>query len=216
MHSQPVLSPLAPLATPPFAMLNLVLFGPPGAGKGTQSQKLIATYGLVHLSTGDLLRSQIKAGTELGLKAKELMDKGSLVPDEVVIGMIADKLRDHHGANGFIFDGFPRTTAQAEALDRLLAAHGTHIACMIALEVDEDEVTRRLLERGKVSDRPDDQNETLIRRRVSVYNSETTKVASYYAHQGKFHGLNGVGDIEDIFQTTRVIIDGYRKNSEAA
>ena len=216
MRPQPVLSPIAPPAITSFAMLNIVLFGPPGAGKGTQSQKLIAAYGLVHLSTGDLLRSQIKAGTELGLKAKALMDKGALVPDDVVIGMIADRLRDNPTANGFIFDGFPRTTAQAEALDRLLAEHNTRIACMIALEVDENEVTRRLLERGKVSDRPDDQNETLIRRRVLVYNTETTQVAKYYAAQNKFHGLNGVGDIENIFQNTRVVIDRCVKEAAAA
>ena len=207
--------PPAPAPTP-FAMLNIVLFGPPGAGKGTQSQKLIAAYGLVHLSTGDLLRSQIKAGTELGLKAKALMDQGLLVPDDVVIGMIADKLRDHPGVNGFIFDGFPRTTAQAEALDRLLAEHGTCIACMIALEVDENEITRRLLERGKISDRPDDQDETRIRRRVNVYNTETSQVAGYYARQNRFHGLNGVGDIEDIFQHTRTVIDKCRQTADPA
>ncbi len=215
MQTQPVLRPTA-LAPTSFAMLNIVLFGPPGAGKGTQSQKLIAAYGLVHLSTGDLLRSQIKAGTELGLRAKALMDQGSLVPDEVVIGMIAEKLREHHGVNGFIFDGFPRTVAQAEALDKLLAQHQTRIACMIALEVDEDEVTRRLLERGKVSGRPDDQDETLIRRRVNVYNTETAQVAGHYAKQDKFHGLNGVGDIEAIFESSRAVIDRCVKNAEPA
>ena len=204
----------APASTS-FTMLNIVLFGPPGAGKGTQSQKLIAAYGLTHLSTGDLLRSQIKAGTELGIKAKTLMDQGLLVPDEVVIGMIADKLREHPTVNGFIFDGFPRTTAQAEALDRLLEEHGTRIACMIALEVDEDEVTRRLLERGKVSGRPDDQDEIRIRRRVNVYNTETSQVAGYYARQNRFHGLNGVGDIEAIFQHSRSVIDKCRQNAEA-
>ena len=213
---QPASAHPAAAAPTSFAMLNIVLFGPPGAGKGTQSQKLIAAYGLVHLSTGDLLRSQIKAGTELGLKAKSLMDQGLLVPDEVVIGMISDKIRENEGVNGFIFDGFPRTTAQAETLDRLLAEHGTRIACMIALEVDEDEITRRLLERGKVSDRPDDQDETRIRRRVMVYNTETSQVAGYYAKQNKFHGLNGVGDIEGIFQNTRLVIDKCLKSAEAA
>ncbi len=208
-----VTAPAASFTAEPRAlslMLNLVLFGPPGAGKGTQSQKLIAAYGLVHLSTGDLLRSQIKAGTELGLHAKTLMDQGMLVPDEVVIGMIADKLREHDGAPGFIFDGFPRTVAQAEALDALLAQHGTRIACMIALEVDEDEVTKRLLARGLTSDRPDDQDETRIRRRVHVYNTETAQVAGYYAKQDKFHGLNGIGDIEEIFQSSRAVIDKCR------
>ncbi len=215
MLSQPTLRPHAPAPTS-FAMLNLVLFGPPGAGKGTQSQKLIAAYGLVHLSTGDLLRSQIQSGTELGLKAKALMDQGLLVPDEVVIGMISEKIREHHGVNGFIFDGFPRTTAQAEALDRLLADHGTRIACMIALEVDEEEITRRLLERGKVSGRPDDQDETRIRRRVNVYNTETAQVAGYYAKQNKFHGMNGVGDIDEIFQHSRVVIDRCLNAADAA
>ena len=140
-------------------MLNLVLFGPPGAGKGTQSQKLIDKYNLVHLSTGDLLRSEIAAGTELGLKAKALMDQGILVPDEVVIGMIDNKLKENKNAGGFIFDGFPRTVPQAEGLDRLMAENGTEITCMIALEVDEEELTKRLLLRGKSSGRPDDQNE---------------------------------------------------------
>lgn len=197
----------AELVSSPLLMLNIVLFGPPGAGKGTQSQKLIAAYGLVHLSTGDLLRSQIKAGTELGLRAKTLMDRGELVPDDVVIGMIAQKLRDNPDVNGFIFDGFPRTVAQAQALDELLAKHGTRIACMIALEVDEDEVTRRLLARGLVSGRPDDQDESLIRRRVQVYNNETAQVAGHYARQNKFHGLNGVGSIEEIFRAGRAVVD---------
>lgn len=215
MLTQSVLRPSASAPTS-FTMLNIVLFGPPGAGKGTQSQKLIAAYGLIHLSTGDLLRSQIKAGTELGLRAKALMDQGALVPDEVVIGMIAEKLREHHATNGFIFDGFPRTVAQAEALDRLLEEHGTRIACMLALEVDENEITRRLLERGKVSGRADDQEEALIRRRVTVYNTETAQVAGYYARQNRFHGLNGVGDIEEIFQHSRSVIDKCLKSAEAA
>jgi adenylate kinase len=151
-------------------MLNIVLFGPPGAGKGTQSQKLIAHYHLVHLSTGDLLRAQITQGTELGLRAKKLMDEGLLVPDEVVIGMIDSALNDNKTAAGFIFDGFPRTVPQAESLDQLLAQHQATIGCMVALEVGEEELVTRLLERGKTSNRPDDQDETKIRRRVTVYN----------------------------------------------
>ncbi|WP_151087671.1 adenylate kinase [Hymenobacter baengnokdamensis] len=191
-------------------MHNIVLFGPPGAGKGTQSQKLIAKYNLVHLSTGDLLRAQIAEGTELGLKAKKLMDEGLLVPDEVVIGMIGSALATNTQASGFIFDGFPRTTAQAESLDRLLARHHTTVACMIALEVGEEELVKRLLERGKTSGRPDDQDETKIRRRVTVYNTETAQVAGYYAAQHKFHALNGIGEIETIFQQISALIDQHK------
>jgi adenylate kinase len=157
----------------PRSMLNIVLFGPPGAGKGTQSQKLIARYNLVHLSTGDLLRSQITQGTDLGLRAKKLMDEGLLVPDEVVIGMIESQLANNTTAAGFIFDGFPT----------------------------------RLLERGKTSGRPDDQDEAKIRRRVNVYNTETAQVAGYYAEQQKFCGLNGIGAIEEIFTQICEIID---------
>lgn len=192
-------------------MLNLVLFGPPGAGKGTQSEKLIQTYNLVHLSTGDLLRSQIAAGTELGLRAKQLMDHGLLVPDEVVIGMIENKLEENQVTNhtaskeqrveGFIFDGFPRTVPQAEALDHLLEQHQTNIKVMISLVVDSEELTKRLLHRGKTSGRPDDQNEELIRRRVKEYNDKTAPVADYYTQQGKFVAIDGMGGIDDIFQT---------------
>ena len=191
-------------------MLNIVLFGPPGAGKGTQSQKLIAHYNLVHLSTGDLLRAQIAEGTELGLTAKKLMDEGLLVPDAVVIGMIGSALENNPQADGFIFDGFPRTVAQAESLDRLMAAHNTHIGCMIALEVQEEELVKRLLERGKTSNRPDDQDETKIRRRVTVYNTETAQVAGYYAAQNKFHALNGIGPIDAIFGQVCGLIDMHQ------
>ena len=188
-------------------MQNIVLFGPPGAGKGTQSQKLIAKYHLVHLSTGDLLRAQIAEGTDLGRQAKKLMDEGFLVPDEVVIGMIGSALEKNQQAPGFIFDGFPRTVAQAESLDRLLAQHGTGVACMVALEVGEEELTKRLLERGKTSGRPDDQDEAKIRRRVQVYNTETAQVAGFYSAQQKFHSLNGIGEIETIFGQISDIID---------
>ncbi|OIN56897.1 adenylate kinase [Arsenicibacter rosenii] len=180
-------------------MLNLVLFGPPGAGKGTQSEKLIEKYKLVHLSTGDLLRSQIAAGTELGLKAKSLMDQGILVPDEVVIGMIDSKLNENQAAAGFIFDGFPRTVPQAEALDVLLSQYNTAITTMVALVVEEEELTKRLLLRGQTSGRPDDQNESLIRRRVTEYNEKTMPVAGYYEQQGKYVAINGIGEIEAIF-----------------
>ncbi|WP_223650869.1 adenylate kinase [Hymenobacter psoromatis] len=190
-------------------MLNIVLFGPPGAGKGTQSQKLIAKYKLVHLSTGDLLRAQIAEGTALGLQAKKLMDEGFLVPDEVVIGMIDSALEKNKQATGFIFDGFPRTVAQAESLDRLLAKHSTGVACMVALEVGEQELVKRLLERGKTSGRPDDQDEAKIRRRVQVYNTETAQVAGFYDVQQKFHSLNGIGEIETIFGQISDIIDQH-------
>ncbi|MFT2010079.1 adenylate kinase [Pontibacter sp. 13R65] len=180
-------------------MLNIVLFGPPGAGKGTQSQKLIEKYNLIHLSTGDLLRSEIAAGSELGLKAKSLMDNGLLVPDEVVIGMIANKVREHGNAAGFIFDGFPRTVPQAQSLDKLLQEHGTEISAMLALKVDDEELTNRLLLRGQTSGRPDDQNEELIRKRVQEYNTKTAPVADYYAGQSKFFAVDGIGEINEIF-----------------
>ena len=191
-------------------MLNIVLFGPPGAGKGTQSQKLIAHYHLIHLSTGDLLRAQIAQGTALGLTAKKLMDEGLLVPDEVVIGMIDSALQTNKQAAGFIFDGFPRTVPQAESLDQLLAQHDTSVSCMIALEVAEQELVKRLLERGKTSNRPDDQDETKIQRRVSVYNTETAQVAGYYAAQSKFHALNGIGEIDTIFGQINRLIDQHQ------
>lgn len=181
-------------------MLNLVLFGPPGAGKGTQSERLIREYNLVHLSTGDLLRSQIAAGTELGLRAKQLMDQGLLVPDEVVIGMIEHKLRENQSAAGFIFDGFPRTVPQAQALDQLLAQYNTDITTMIALVVDDEELIRRLLKRGETSGRTDDKDEATARRRVSVYNTETAPVAGYYSQQGKYMAIDGIGDIDVIFR----------------
>ena len=197
-------------------MLNIVLFGPPGAGKGTQSQKLIARYKLVHLSTGDLLRAQIAQGTELGLRAKKLMDEGLLVPDEVVIGMIDNALNANVTAAGFIFDGFPRTVPQAESLDRLLAQHRAQIGCMVALEVGEEELVARLIERGKTSNRPDDQDETKIRRRVTVYNTETAQVAGYYAAQKKFHALNGIGPIDDIFGQVCGLIDQHQAGAPGA
>lgn len=183
-----------------FIMLNIVLFGPPGAGKGTQSLKLVEKYELIHLSTGDLLRSEIAAETELGLEAKKLMDKGELVPDEVVIGMIRNKVDANLNANGFIFDGFPRTVAQALALDNMLNEKDLGISKMLALVVDEDELTRRLLERGKVSGRADDQNKEVIKNRVVEYYKKTAPVASYYQEQNKYVDIVGIGSIDDIFQ----------------
>ncbi|REJ82499.1 MAG: adenylate kinase [Bacteroidetes bacterium] len=181
-------------------MLNIVLFGPPGAGKGTQSENLIKKYNLVHLSTGDILRSEVAEKTALGLEAKKLMDQGLLVPDEVVIGMIESKVDSNKNANGFICDGFPRTTAQAEALDQLLARKNTSITRMLALEVNNDELTKRLLLRGKDSGRADDRNEEIIRKRIEEYNSKTAPLKAYYSSQNKFTGINGIGSIEEIFE----------------
>lgn len=188
-------------------MLNLVLFGPPGAGKGTQSQKLIEKFQLVHLSTGDLLRNEIAKETHLGLEAKKLMDEGQLVPDAVVIGMISNKLKDNADSKGFIFDGFPRTVAQAEALDTLLDNHQEKISGMIALEVNEDELEKRLLLRGKDSGRADDANPEIIRRRIIEYKTKTTPVANYYQEQGKLSTVNGIGSVEEIFSEISTIVD---------
>ncbi len=181
-------------------MLNLVLFGPPGAGKGTQSENLINKYGLVHLSTGDLLRSEIARATELGLQAKAIMDRGDLVSDEIVIGMIESKLDGNPNVKGFIFDGFPRTTAQAIALDDLLQKKGTAIHAMLALEVENEELVKRLLLRGQNSGREDDKNESIIRNRINEYNNKTLPLKNYYNEQGKFHSINGIGSVDHIFQ----------------
>lgn len=181
-------------------MLNIVLFGPPGAGKGTQSEKLIEKFSLVHLSTGDILRGEIAQGTPLGLEAKKLMDQGILVPDEVVIGMIKNRIEANASAAGFIFDGFPRTIAQAEALDTLLNGRQTPVTCMLSLKVDDGELSRRLLERGKASGRPDDQDENIIRRRIQEYNNKTAPVADYYHQQDKLVDIPGVGAIKAIFE----------------
>jgi len=190
-------------------MLNLVLFGPPGAGKGTQSQNLIEKFGLIHLSTGDLLRSEIANGTELGLEAKKLMDEGQLVPDAVVIGMISNKLDANKEAKGFIFDGFPRTVAQAEALDELLTSKESAISGMIALEVNDDELESRLLLRGKSSGRPDDANPEVIRKRIVEYNTKTAPVAGFYKNQNKFTSINGIGSVEEIFASILAVINTY-------
>jgi adenylate kinase len=182
-----------------LTMFNLILFGPPGSGKGTQSEKLIAKYGLKHLSTGDLLRSEIANQTPLGLEAKKIMDKGQLVPDEVVIGMISSALDNNPAAKGFLFDGFPRTAAQAEALDKLLELKKTSIAAMLALEVSEEELVKRLLKRGETSGRSDDTNETVIRARITEYLNKTTVVADYYAQFDKVVHIKGEGSVDNIF-----------------
>jgi adenylate kinase len=188
-------------------MFNLILFGPPGSGKGTQSEKLVEKYGLIHLSTGNLLRQEITDKTPLGLEAKSFMDKGQLVPDEVVIGMIDSALEHHKDARGFLFDGFPRTVAQAEALDKLLALKKTEIAMLISLEVSEEELIRRLLHRGKTSGRHDDIDEEVIRKRFAVYKNETSPVAEYYRKSGKFQSIKGEGSLEEIFNALCKAID---------
>ena len=180
-------------------MFNLILFGPPGSGKGTQSEKIVERYGLIHLSTGNLLRQEIADKTILGLEAKSIMEKGHLVPDEVVIGMIDSSIEKHPDAKGFLFDGFPRTVAQAEALDKLLALRKTGINKVIALDVIEEELVNRLLKRGETSGRSDDNNEATIRRRYAVYKKDTEPVAEYYKDQDKFVVIKGIGTIDEIF-----------------
>ncbi|RYY71482.1 MAG: adenylate kinase [Chitinophagaceae bacterium] len=181
-------------------MFNLILFGPPGSGKGTQSEKLIVRYGLKHLSTGDLLRSEISRQTALGLEARNFMDKGQLVPDEVVIGMISSALDENPEAKGFLFDGFPRTSAQAEALDRLLDLKETAIGVMLALDVSEEELVKRLLKRGETSGRSDDTNELVIRARITEYRNKTEAVADYYRQFDKVVMVKGEGSIDEIFE----------------
>ena len=193
-------------------MFNLILFGPPGSGKGTQSEKLVEKYRLIHLSTGNLLREEISNRTPLGLEAKNFMDKGQLVPDEVVIGMIDSSLEHHKEAPGFLFDGFPRTTAQAAALDKLLSLKKTEIALVIALEVSEEELVKRLLNRGKTSGRSDDTNETVIHQRFSVYRSETAPIADHYKKLKKFQTIKGEGSVEEIFDSLCQTIDKRMKN----
>jgi len=188
-------------------MYNLVLFGPPGSGKGTQSEKLVDKYGLIHLSTGNLLREEIANKTPLGLEAKSIMDKGQLVPDEVVIGMIDSSLEKHKDAKGFLFDGFPRNTAQAEALDKLLNLKKEEIKQVLILDVDEEELIKRLVLRGKTSGRSDDADENIQRKRQEVYKKETLPVAAYYSKQKKVTNVNGMGDIEDIFNRLSSSID---------
>ncbi len=181
-------------------MFNIILFGPPGSGKGTQSQKLMQQYELKHLSTGDLLRSEIAAKTPLGMEAKSFMDNGILVPDEVVIGMISSALEANPKVAGFLFDGFPRTEAQAHALDKLLALHKTEISVVLALEVGEEELVQRLLNRGLTSGRADDINEFVIRERIIEYNKKTMTVADHYREQKKVVMIKGEGSVDSIFE----------------
>jgi adenylate kinase len=189
-------------------MFNLILFGPPGSGKGTQSVSIVSTYQLQHISTGDLLRDEVSRSTTLGLEARKYMDQGLLVPDEVVIGMISSKIDESPEARGFIFDGFPRTKAQAEALDRLLEFKNTEIHLVLAMEVPEKELIKRLLGRGAISGRSDD-NEEIITRRIKEYHSKTEPVASHYNALGKLERVKGDGNIEDTFKLLSKEIDKY-------
>lgn len=188
-------------------MLNIVLFGPPGAGKGTQSENLINRYGLVHLSTGDIFRRNIKGETELGKLARSYMDKGELVPDQVTIRMLEQEVKNHTDAQGFIFDGFPRTTHQAAALDQLMESMGESITCMLALEVAEDELRARLLNRASTSGRADDMDPAIIQNRIDVYQRETAPVAEYYRAQAKYRGIDGIGKVDEISERLYAAID---------
>ncbi|MCF8380531.1 MAG: adenylate kinase [Bacteroidales bacterium] len=187
-------------------MLNIVLFGPPGSGKGTQSEKIIEKYKLCHLSTGDILRGEIANKTELGIQANIIMSRGELVSDEIVIGMIKNKLEANKDAKGYIFDGFPRTVAQAEALDVVLNALNQEISCFISLEVEKDELIKRLVKRGEECGRTDD-NLEVIENRIAVYHKQTAVVAKYYEKQGKSHPVEGMGSIEEIFERITAVID---------
>lgn len=188
-------------------MFHIILFGPPGSGKGTQSEKLIAKYGLIHLSTGDLLRSEISRKTPLGVEAKKFIDTGQLVPDEVVIGMISSALDAHPEAKGFLFDGFPRTQAQAEALDKLLKFKNSEIGVFLALEVSEEELVKRLLNRGLTSGRTDDVDEQIIRARIAEYKAKTSVVAEYYSEFDKVVTINGERSVDDVFKALCKEID---------
>jgi len=186
-------------------MLNIVLFGPPGSGKGTQAENIIRKYNLKHLSTGDLLRAEITGKTELGMKAKSIMDKGALVPDEIVIGMIEKRINAEKNPKGFIFDGFPRTVAQAESLDKMLSGKKTSITMMISLDVKRQELINRLLKRGQEQGRSDDNLET-IENRIKVYENQTKPVMNYYDGQGKSRYIDGMGTIEEIFKRIEKVI----------
>jgi len=188
-------------------MINLILFGPPGAGKGTQSAKLIEKYALTHISTGDLFRKHLKEGTPLGKLAQDYMNKGNLVPDQVVIDMVDDKIKSSGKIAGIIFDGFPRTIPQAEALDKLLAAKNAPIRVLVELVVPEDELRQRLADRAIKENRPDDAKPEVIENRISVYRNETVAVADYYKKQGKYASVIGVGEIDGVFANICTEID---------
>ncbi len=188
-------------------MINLILFGPPGSGKGTQAKSIAEKYDLIHISTGDLFRYEIGNNTPLGQKAQEFMDKGELVPDSVTVGMLENKMNMHPDSKGFIFDGFPRTTAQAEAFQEILDKKEFTISHLVSLDVEENELVKRLLERGKTSGRSDDADESVIRNRISVYHEQTSPVYNYYDKDGVAKTINGIGTIDEIFSRLCAVID---------
>lgn len=189
-------------------MINIVLFGAPGCGKGTQALRLKERYGIDHVSTGEVIRGEIRRGTELGRSMEECIAQGKLAPDEIVIGMIANYIAEHKDAKGCIFDGFPRTTTQAEAFDRLLSGHGLKVDIMVDIHVPEEELIRRILLRGKDSGRADDASEEVIRGRLDVYRQQTAVVSDYYAAQGKYASVNGTGTMDEVFARIADVIEG--------
>ena len=190
-------------------MINLILFGPPGSGKGTQAAKLVEKYELLHISTGDLFRYEMGNNTPLGQQAKSFIEKGELVPDSVTIGMLRNKVEANPDVAGYIFDGFPRTDAQAEALDVLLKERGEEVTALLALDVHDEEIVQRILSRGKTSGRADDNDESIIRNRIDVYNRETAPVFDYYAQSGKSQKIDGIGTIDEIFDRLCQAIDDH-------
>lgn len=188
-------------------MINLILFGPPGSGKGTQAEKLVEKYNLLHISTGDLFRYEMGNDTELGLLAKSYISKGELVPDSVTIGMLKNKVDANPDVPGYIFDGFPRNIIQSEALDEILNEKGESVSILLSLDVDDEEIVKRILNRGKTSGRTDDNDESIIRNRIEVYKSETTPVFDFYAKANKSKMIDGIGSIEEIFDRLCAEID---------
>ncbi len=189
-------------------MINLILFGPPGSGKGTQAEKLVEKYKLLHISTGDLFRYEMGNDTELGLKAKEYISKGELVPDSITTGMLKNKVVANPDVAGYIFDGYPRNVNQSESLDEILNEKGESVSILLSLDVDDEEIVKRILNRGKTSGRSDDNDESIIRNRIAVYKSETTPVFDFYAKSNKSKMINGIGSIEEIFDRLCAEIDG--------